>query len=91
MTINYTDPDSVVKVKVTSTIPTNPYATGYGPRMPTRYMILYLGRWRRVYVMQYANSGSAYIRVANDIYFLDTTTEHRLEKEGRNDRDDNED
>ena len=77
--INYTDPGFVVKVKVTPT-PTNPYAAGYGPRTPTRYMILYLGHWRRVYVMQYANSGSAYIMVANDIYFLDTATEHRLEK-----------
>lgn len=36
-------------------------ASGYGARIPTRYMIRYLGRWRRVYCCQYGNSGTCYI------------------------------
>lgn len=76
--LDYTDPRLVEAVRTTE-VPGNPYAaTGYGPRIPTRYMIRYAGRWRRVYVMQYANSGSAYIRVLGDDCFLDTDTEHRL-------------
>lgn len=36
-------------------------ASGYGRRIPTRYMVQWKGRWRRVYVCQYSNSGTAYI------------------------------
>lgn len=36
-------------------------ATGYGRRIPTRTMVLFQGRWRRVYVCQFSNSGTAYI------------------------------
>lgn len=36
-------------------------ATGYGARIPSRYMVKYNGRWRRVYVACFSNSGSAYI------------------------------
>jgi hypothetical protein len=39
----------------------NPYATGYGRKVPTRYKVLYRGRWYRVYCMVYANSGTEYI------------------------------
>lgn len=35
--------------------------TGYGPRIPTRYMVQHAGRWRRVYVANYGNAGTAYI------------------------------
>lgn len=35
--------------------------TGYGPQIPTRYMIQWEGRWRRVYVANYGNAGTAYI------------------------------
>ena len=45
----------------------NPYVHGYGPKVPTRYMVKIGGefgnRWRRVYCAQYGNSGSTYIRV----------------------------
>lgn len=41
-------------------------ATGYGARIPTRYMVKYMGRWRRVYLCQYSNSGTAYIGPAYD-------------------------
>lgn len=36
-------------------------ATGYGKRIPTRHMVFFNGRWRRVYVCCFSNSGTAYI------------------------------
>ena len=36
-------------------------ASGYGARIPTRYMIKYNGRWRRVYCIIYNNSGTLFI------------------------------
>jgi len=36
-------------------------ASGYGARIPTVYMVKYLGRWRRVYSCCYGNSGTCYI------------------------------
>ena len=34
---------------------------GYGCRIPSHYMVKWAGRWRRVYVCNYGNSGTAYI------------------------------
>lgn len=36
-------------------------ASGYGGRIPAPYMVHWKGRWRRVYVAQYGNAGTAYI------------------------------
>lgn len=36
-------------------------ATGYGRRIPSRYMVRWFGKWRRVYVCQYSNSSTLYI------------------------------
>ena len=36
-------------------------ATGYGARIPTRYMVQYNGRWRRVYAACYGIAASHYI------------------------------
>ena len=36
-------------------------ATGYGARIPTVYKVKWEGKWRRVYVCNYGNSGTAYI------------------------------
>ena len=35
--------------------------SGYGARIPSAYMVRWKGRWRRVYLAQYSNAGSAYI------------------------------
>jgi hypothetical protein len=35
--------------------------SGYGRRIPTRYMIRLNKRWRRVYCCQYSNAGTCYI------------------------------
>lgn len=77
----YTDTVHVSGIKATK-VPMAGFggqdAFGYGPKIPTRYMVRYSGRWRRVYVMQYANAGSAYIVVNGEDRFLDTDTEHAL-------------
>lgn len=36
-------------------------ASGYGRRIPTEHMVKHDGRWRRVYVCQFGNAGTAYI------------------------------
>jgi len=42
--------------------PPNPYVTGYGKKIPTRYRVRTIdSRWRRVYVMCYSNVGTAYV------------------------------
>lgn len=41
-------------------------ASGYGRRIPSRYMVQWEGRWRRVYICQYSNAGSAYIGPSRD-------------------------
>lgn len=36
-------------------------ASGYGSRIPSRTMVRFNGRWRRVYVRIYSNAGTAFI------------------------------
>lgn len=36
-------------------------ASGYGSRIPTRYMVNYNKKWRRVYCIIYSNAGSLFI------------------------------
>lgn len=35
--------------------------SGYGAKIPTPYMVKWANRWRRVYVAQFGNAGTAYI------------------------------
>jgi len=79
MTIKYTDPTLVSEYRRTSVPRGGQTATGYGSKIPTAYMLRYAGRWYRVYVMQYSNSGTAYILVKGEQLILDIDTEHRLE------------
>lgn len=41
-------------------------ATGYGSRIPTRQKVLLNGKWRRVYCRIYSNSGTCYLRTADE-------------------------
>ena len=41
-------------------------ASGYGARIPTPYMLKWLGRWRRVYAACFSNVASHYIRISAD-------------------------
>jgi len=55
--------------------------SGYGPKIPLAYRIKFSdNRIRRVYVMQYGNSGSAYVIVNGVTVFLDSDIEHDLMK-----------
>jgi len=36
-------------------------ATGYGRKIPTRYMVQWEGRWRRVYCCVLSNNGTLYL------------------------------
>jgi hypothetical protein len=36
-------------------------ASGYGRRIPTRQMVKFAGKWRRVYCCIYSNAGTCYI------------------------------
>lgn len=79
--LSYTDNALIKGMKVDPVAPLNPYAYGYGPKIPTEYWVQYdnTNRWRRVWVMCYGNSGSAYIIVDGKDVFLDSDTEHDLE------------
>ena len=50
-------------VEVQRETPRNPYSSGYGYKIPTRYKVLYLGKWRRVYAACYGNISSLWITV----------------------------
>lgn len=47
-------------VRVTD-VPLSRNHSGYGSRIPTQYLVYFKMKWRRVYVCQYANAGTAYI------------------------------
>lgn len=44
-----------------SKAPVSRSLTGYGARIPTKYEVQYLGRWRRVYCRIYSNAGTLFI------------------------------
>jgi hypothetical protein len=79
MSVTYTDPTLVSDQRQTDQPTYGHSASGYGGKIPTRHMLRYAGRWRRVYVMCYSNSGTAYIVVNGTDAVLDTDTEYRLE------------
>lgn len=41
-------------------------STGYGSRIPTRTMVKFNGKWRRVYCKIYSNIGTCYIGKLSD-------------------------
>ena len=46
-------------------------ATGYGSKIPTRYMVRFNDKWRRVYCMIYSNIGTLYIGKRSDNLIID--------------------
>ena len=79
MALAYTDPTKVTDVRSEDTAPNyGRTVSGYGGKIPTRHMIRYGNRWHRVYVMQYSNSGTAYIVAGGQDLILDTDTEYRF-------------
>jgi hypothetical protein len=82
MSVIYTDPTLVTDQRQTDQPAYGRSASGYGGKIPTRHMIRYAGKWRRVYVMCYSNSGTAYVIVNGTDTVLDIDTEYRLQSEG---------
>lgn len=80
MAVNYTDASLTESVLVTDSPTYGQTVTGYGGKIPTRYMLKYAGRMRRVYAMAYGNSASVYIVVNGEDLFLDLTTQERIER-----------
>lgn len=68
--LTYLDPSQVLaKRRGEATV--NRSRTGYGSKIPTSWELqLADKRWRRVYVICYSNSGSAYIRTKDGRLFL---------------------
>lgn len=52
--------------------------TGYGSKIPTKYMLKIKNRWRRVYCICYSNVGSLYILKNKRRYYLDGETQSEL-------------
>lgn len=77
--LDRTNPTLVLDVRADAQAPPNPYPQGYGPKVPSRYWLRYLRRWRRVWMACYGNSGSAYVVVDKTDVYLDNETESRLE------------
>lgn len=76
--INTTDNDLVTGIKTTETPRKGQTVSGYGGSVPTPYMIQYAGLWHRVLMMQYGNSGTAYIVKGGRDLLLDIQTEYDL-------------
>lgn len=69
---------AVADAKADATAAPNPYATGYGSKIPTRYWVRLTtdspaSGWRRVYAMQYGNAASLYILSRGGEVFLSDT------------------
>jgi len=77
--ITWTDPDKVEGITCHGQPPRNPYATGYGRKIPTRFQVRYARRWHRVYAMCYSNVATHYIRHDGAELVLENETEYRLE------------
>ncbi len=76
--VTYTDPEKVTDTRADHEAPRNPSRTGYGGKIPTAYWLRYENKWRRVYVMNYGNAGTAYILVKGEQLCLDVDTEWRI-------------
>jgi len=74
MTVEYTDPDGVTHARETDAPVSGQTVSGYGGAVPTRTMILYRGRWRRVYAMAYGNGSTLYVREGGRDLVLDAQT-----------------
>ena len=77
-TLKHLQAGDLTAAKVTEA-PRHNSATGYGPKIPTGYMLQSGGKWRRVYVAQYGNSGSAYVLIGGESHYLSPGVELILE------------
>lgn len=73
-----TEPNEVGRARVTAIPKAGLSSTGYGGKIPTRYLLFYAGRERRVYLMSYGNGASPYVIVKGQDVFLDSVAEEAL-------------
>jgi hypothetical protein len=69
----------VTAAKLTDTPLSRQAIQGYGPKIPTGYMLQAGGKWRRVYVVNYGNAGSTYVLVHGTNHYLSPGAELILE------------
>ncbi len=77
--LTYTDRKLVSQVKVEAAPRSGQTVSGYGGAVPSRFMVKYDGRWHRVYMLVYCNSGSPYIKKNGETLHLDNDTSYDLE------------
>ena len=69
----YLDSSRVTAVRETCIPCSGTTRTGYGPKLATGTMLQLDGkRWHRVYVMQWSNSGTAYVRIKGEQHLIAT-------------------
>lgn len=95
MSVKYTDPKTVGAVlyrPLPHHLAGRSYtASGYGAKIPTRWMIVTVGSRdegfrlteRRVYSMVYGNGSSAYVVIKGEDIFIDIDTEYRIQEQER--------
>jgi hypothetical protein len=56
-------------------------ATGYGRKIPTQWRVQLTDKiWRRVYVCQYSNAGTAYVLKAKEWLVVDCAAEDKIKE-----------
>jgi hypothetical protein len=74
--MKYLDPSRVTGKRQTAP-PMNRSRTGYGNKIGTSWLLQLDGkRWHRVYVIQWSNSGTAYVVTKSGPQYLDRGQEH---------------
>lgn len=81
--LQHTKPNDVVSVQAEKYGPPNPYSSGYGVKIPTRYLIkMKDGRKRRVFCNCFSNIGSLWITVNKGRqYLLEKTRNNSMKGE----------
>jgi hypothetical protein len=81
-TLHHIYAGDIAGAKVTDTPRGGNNGTGYGPKIPTPYMLQSFGPrpvWRRVYVVNYGNAGSTYVSIGGKNHYLSPGAELILE------------
>lgn len=79
-TLVYVHQGAVTGVRVDTEAPRyGATVSGYGGKIPTRYVLRIGGRWRRVYASVYGNSGSTWVTIDGATAHTGAVTEYFLE------------
>ena len=78
--VKHVDDTLITDARITDTPRSGQTVSGYGGQIPTRYQLRYKGRWHRVYMMQYGNAGTPYIKHGGEDLVLTIHAEHEIER-----------